>query len=98
MPQSFSITAVGIAEQQNTIVKMYPNPVKDKLTIESTIMYTEVTIIDITGKQTTCNMNEMQHTGSIYTIPMDKLRLKKGIYFIRLESVTGYEYQKFVVE
>ena len=98
MPQSFNITAVGIAEQQNTLVNMYPNPVKDKLMIESTITYTEITIIDITGKQTSCNMNEMQHIGSIYTIPMDKFGLKKGIYFIRLESDSGYEYQKFIVE
>jgi len=66
-------------------VKIYPNPVKDELKIESgNLTIKKVEILDITGKVVGNSSNVSA--------------LSQGIYFVKLETDKGTVTQKFVKE
>ncbi len=93
--------AVNTGNKENKeerVFMLYPNPVSDKLYIETKHQVNNFTIIDISGKQIQVSPNDVEQNGNQFTIPIDKLGLRKGIYFIRLESDSGFDYQKFIVE
>ncbi len=96
--QSVIVNAVGLDETEKLIGKLYPNPASDKLYIETKSQVRNFTIIDISGKQIQVSPNDVEQNGNQFTVPIDKLGLRKGIYFIRLESDSGFDYQKFIVE
>lgn len=96
--QSVIVNAVGLGEEEKLSIQLYPNPVKDKLYLKTETEVNTITILDITGRQIPIDKNEIEHQANLYTIPLDRIGLKKGIYFIRLTSDSGSGYQKFVVD
>lgn len=89
---------MGLDETNSLIRRLYPNPVHEKLYIETKQQLNSLTIIDITGKQTNLNLTEIKQDPTHLVVPIDKLGLRSGIYFIRLESDNGFDYQKFIIE
>jgi hypothetical protein len=81
---------VDISEikQQRTELKIYPNPVKDFLSIESKEIIEEVLIYDIKG-------NLLRNESSKY---FSVSNFKSGIYFIRISSNSQVIYRRFVKE
>lgn len=92
------VNAVGVEEEKGLIGNLYPNPVRDKLYIETKQQLHSLTIVDITGKQTILDLTEIKQDPTHLIVPIDKVGLRSGIYFIRLESDNGFDYQKFIVE
>jgi len=77
--------------QSNQKFNIYPNPTKDKITIDGNI--NQIKIIDITGKVLIAKET------SINTTTIDVSQLVKGLYFIQYRNVTGeVKTEKLVVE
>lgn len=74
-----------------TGVKVYPNPAKDVLNIQSDIeVLTKVSITDLNGrvvKEVSNNLSQISLSG-----------LAKGIYMVTIESATAKKVEKLIVE
>ncbi len=80
----FSTTPVGIKENYKNIeVRVYPNPVKDKLVIESEAFdqSTTLTMTDLLGKEIL-----KQNSINSKTETVDVSMLLPGIYFLRINA------------
>ncbi|MEO5570993.1 MAG: T9SS type A sorting domain-containing protein [Bacteroidia bacterium] len=83
----------GISEQNQTeTITIYPNPVKDELTISGLPGEKEIVIKDILGKEIYRN----QFSNS--TIQLPTSNFQKGIYFIEINTGTKVIRKKFVKE
>ena len=86
------INTVGIAENDALTVSIYPNPVSDKLTIETSEPVKMVEIYSINGallaKQVNCSEK----------IEINVANYAFGTYMIRLTTDNGVEIRKFVKE
>ncbi|MCQ2603375.1 MAG: T9SS type A sorting domain-containing protein, partial [Clostridia bacterium] len=80
------------AVEENLVgnVNVYPNPVKDILTVEAS-EYQNVAVYDLAGK---CVME--QPVDGVLNIDMSQM--EKGIYFIRMNNENGTVTRKVVVE
>lgn len=99
--QSFTITKATAVDEENKILEqliVYPNPVKNELTFESDQQVKSILITDLTGKQITIPLDNIRHYSNAYTVDIERCQISKGIYFIRVESDQGIQYQKFIVE
>lgn len=95
------IVNTGITENGNQTtdpVSVYPNPTSDKLYVETNMKVHTFRIMDITGKQTVIDPTEFKQDPTHFVVPIDKLGLRSGIYFIRLESENGVDVKKFIVQ
>lgn len=86
LPVIFTITitasTIGITDLQQYSYTIYPNPVKQILTINSPTILKNITIIDVLGK-VELNKNVNNITESI-----DLSNLQSGIYFLTVNGVT----------
>ncbi|MES2559072.1 MAG: T9SS type A sorting domain-containing protein [Bacteroidota bacterium] len=101
LPSSFAIVSVGVNELTSDKhgLNVYPNPVNTQLTFESVHKVTNVAIIDITGKLVQVSPEALAHPDSkTYLFDFNRLGLKKGIYFLRVETDQNTLYQKFISE
>lgn len=101
LPSSFSIVSVGVNELsgKGQTLNVYPNPVTSQLTFESVNPVTGLTIIDVSGKATTIAAESLSHSDAkTYSFDFNRLGLKKGIYFLRVETGQETLYQKFIAE
>lgn len=80
----------GVEENVADNVNIYPNPVKDILTIEASD-YQNVEIYDLTGK---CVYE--QTAGGVINIDMSQMT--KGIYLVKMNNENGTVTRKVVVE
>ena len=86
-PLDFS--PIGIDEIDNSLVKIYPNPATDQLTIELPSEIYDVTIFDMAGKI-------VFNQKSASTIKVNLSRLNSGIYLIKLSCAGKVENFKLV--
>jgi len=78
----------GIVEIESAGIKIYPNPVKDELRIESNgLTIKKMEILDITGK-TIVNLK----SGKVINVSA----LPSGIYLVKIETDNGVVTRKFV--
>jgi polyhydroxybutyrate depolymerase len=84
------ITPTAVAEKELSKIAIYPNPVLNRLTIESEELIESVTILDLIGKVL------MNKTTNFKTI--DVSVLAKGIYFLKLTTKNTELVKKFVKE
>lgn len=85
---------VGIKERSDVDVSIYPNPVKDALTVETTSeSLAQIFITDISGKRVydSGKIHALQHTIQTASFPA-------GIYLLRVESEAGIAVRKIQVE
>lgn len=93
MVDDFKVTATTLSSASFTLtgVKMYPNPAKDVLNIQSDIEeLTKVSIADLNGrvvKEVTNNLSQIS-LGN----------LAKGIYMVTIESASAKKVEKLIVE
>jgi hypothetical protein len=79
-----NIGSISVVKNEN--IKIYPNPVKDELRIESGDLKIEsVEILDLSGKK-------------ISTNSIDVSPLPQGIYFVKLETEKGIVTKKIIKE
>ncbi|PHR36952.1 MAG: hypothetical protein COA38_01075 [Fluviicola sp.] len=83
---------VGVEEISNIDLAMYPNPVSEVLTIESSVLIEKVRMYDSNGKMISSMLTKSQFV----TIPI--AGLQNGVYFVHLETTSGLiEKRRFVV-
>ena len=74
----------GIVELSSAI-NIYPNPVSDKLVIESEVNVEEVSVYNVNGQQTTVNGQQTSSTGMV----IDVTNLNAGVYFVKVVTDNG---------
>jgi len=85
------VGGVGINELSKASVNVYPNPVKDMLTVEASSTIKEVTVINFVG-QTILNQKPDAQTAVINTS-----ELKSGVYNLKIKLEDGYINKKIVI-
>ena len=79
-------------EEMNVSFNVYPNPVNDKLVIETEATIESVTIYTVTGvmvgQQTTVNGQQ--------TLSIDVTNLNGGVYFVKVVTENGEAVQRFI--
>ncbi len=90
-----SLSAFNNAEEQTFEAKIYPNPAKNKLTIETDLLNekAQVSIINILGA-TVINQTMPRGTQSA---TIDLLNLNAGVYFVKIQTETGKQLVKRLV-
>ena len=80
---------IGVQENEESTLRLYPNPASDMLYLESQIESGQVTIFDLTGRKV--------HQGEYQTtIPVDQLT--DGMYFLSITTNEGQVInQKFLI-
>ena len=74
-------------EEETAEFNIYPNPVEDKLNIETEVEILEVTIFDVYGRQQT-TVNSQQS--------MDVTSLNSGVYFVKVVTTEGEVVKRIV--
>ena len=93
----FSILAgTGTNEIVQNTIKIFPNPVKNILNIESKNNISSVQIFDLFGKEIFNKILEKE-TQNIQLAITD-LHIPKGIFLVKLQSQAGIETQKIIIE
>ena len=85
-PFSKSGSVLGITNQSSVNLNIYPNPVKDVLTIEGN--YTSVDVFDMFGKLV---------LSSEYTKNINVSTLANGIYMLNIITEKGIQTQKITI-
>jgi hypothetical protein len=91
----FNPNVMAVFEHENeTSVQLFPNPVRNELTIETNLMVYQIELVDSFGRV----LRTIQPTKSAYTI--DTSALPEGLYFIKvLDMKNGIlKVQKIVKE
>lgn len=93
----FSILAgTGNNEIVQNTIKIFPNPVKNILNIESKNNISSVQIFDLFGKEIFNKIFEKE-TQNIQLAITD-LQIPKGIFLVKLQSQAGIETRKIIIE
>lgn len=74
----------------NNLFKIYPNPGRDLIYIESELEIKQIEILDINGKSV-LNINNYYSLAGINT-----MNLNAGIYFLKIQSEEGFAIKKWV--
>ena len=81
----------GIAELASSL-NIYPNPVNDKLYIETEVEIEEVSIFDVYGRNQNLRNSESQNL----RISVDVTNLNSGVYFVKVITENGEVVKRFV--
>lgn len=79
--------SVGLAELGGTSIKLYPNPAKDRLTIEAEYELVSITLTDVLGRK-----YEVDKFAKSTKIEIEVSSLSAGSYFIEAKDVKGNIY------
>ncbi|MCL1932702.1 MAG: T9SS type A sorting domain-containing protein [Candidatus Azobacteroides sp.] len=90
-------TNTGIRQIEEPEIRLYPNPAKGQVIIETSGLYelARISISDITGR--TIKTFQQGNTGSM-KIPMDVSELGKSLYIVKLYTANQSYSQKLIVE
>jgi hypothetical protein len=76
--------------------KIFPNPAKNLLNIESNNNITSIQFFDLMGKEILNKVPEKQTQN--LQINLSEILIPKGIYFIKVQSLEGFVTQKLIIE
>ena len=93
-PEQPEVPEEGIEELSSSI-NIYPNPVKDELTIATEIRVEEVSIYDIYGRLC-CRDASNASTSTMDTFNVSVQDLENGIYFINIKTDKGNIVKRFI--
>ena len=82
---------VGVSENTASF-NIYPNPVNDKLYIETEVEIEEVSIFDVYGRNQNLRSSETQNL----SISVDVANLNSGVYFVKVVTNDGEIVKRFV--
>lgn len=88
--------AAGTNEINENTAKIFPNPAKNLLNIESKNDISSVQIFDLMGKEIFNKTIEKQTQN--LQINLSEILIPKGIYFIKVQSLEGLVTQKIIIE
>ena len=88
---SYALITVGIEETNEYLFRIFPNPVSNVLTIESTVEFNQIRVFSNSGQI----VLDEQVTALNYLI--DVTKFEKGIYFISLDTKKGKVIRKITV-
>lgn len=86
------VITVGLHEEKNQMIKVYPNPVEDQLTIEGILTNWNYEIIDVSGQTIKTGLLKP----ALNRIPLEDLN--SGVYFIKMNSGDQYYNHKIVIK
>ena len=84
----------GIEDKLANNVSIYPNPVKDRLYIETESEIEDIVVFDIYGKSQNLRISESQNLN----ISIDVSNLNSGVYFVKINTANGNIVKRFVKE
>ena len=85
----FSFVEGDAIEEMTTSLSVYPNPVNDRLYIETETEVEEVIVYDVYGRQQS-TVNGQQ------TLSIDVANLNSGIYFVKVVTTEGEVVKRFI--
>ena len=85
----FSFVEGDAIEEMTTSLSIYPNPVNDRLYIETETEVEEVVVYDVYGRQQS-TVNGQQ------TLSIDVANLNSGIYFVKVVTTEGEVVKRFI--
>jgi heat shock protein HslJ len=83
-------TILAVDNTVNNDFKVYPNPAKDILNIETSIKIDKINVYDASGKM----VKTLQNIGKT----MDVSRLKNGVYHLEIFTDKGKFYEKILID
>lgn len=83
---------VGITELNAETISIYPNPVKETLTVSAPYGQKNITLYDVTGKQI------LSVTGSEEKVNIKLPAIAPGVYYLQIEHSTQKAYHKIIVD
>ena len=86
------VSTLGVGENSGNTMTLYPNPVKDKLTVEAKEAINKVEIYNLVGTLVYSQKN------CASKVEITTAELQSGIYFIRLMTKNAAETRRFVKE
>ena len=86
------IDTTNVISNYENRFNIYPNPVKDELTITTEVRVEEISIYDIYGRRT--NVYSLQSTDFVHNLNV--AGLNSGIYFVRITTEDGEIVKRFV--
>ena len=86
VPVTLDVVGVGINEVEKTAVMIYPNPVTDKLNIQTNGTILNITVSDFSGKTIYKGVSQS----------IDFSNLSKGVYTVKVETAQGISTSKFI--
>lgn len=96
-PNGFTVNlAIGMNEITEITTKIFPNPAKNLLNIESKNNITGIQIFELMGKEILNKIPE-KLTQNLQ-INLSEILIPKGIYFIKVQSNEGFITQKLIIE
>ncbi|MBR0324099.1 MAG: T9SS type A sorting domain-containing protein, partial [Bacteroidales bacterium] len=81
---------VGLEELSSSI-NIYPNPVKDKLYIETDVEIEDVVVYDVFGRQQDNKTTQQQDN-----VTIDVSKLDAGVYFVKIKTAEGENVKRIV--
>ena len=84
----------GIEDKFANNVSIYPNPVKDRLYIETESEIEDIVVFNIYGKSQNLRISESQNL----SISIDVSNLNSGVYFVKINTANGNIVKRFVKE
>ncbi|MFZ4798535.1 MAG: T9SS type A sorting domain-containing protein [Bacteroidia bacterium] len=90
------LAAAGTNEIAENTTKIFPNPAKNLLNIESKNVISSIHIFDLMGKEI-LNKTLEKSTQNLQ-LDLTQIEIPKGIYFIKVQSLEGVVTQKIVIE
>lgn len=88
--------AAGTNEINENTTKIFPNPAKNLLNIESKNNITSIQVFDMMGKEILNKLPDKQTQN--LQINLSEIQVPKGIYFIKIQSLEGFITQKLIIE
>lgn len=82
--QDFAPIVTAINNLSASTIKVYPNPVNQLLTIETSGKYKTISVINVAG-----NIQKIIDCRNIANVQIDMEALVPGVYFIRLQGTDG---------
>ncbi|HEX9981331.1 MAG TPA: T9SS type A sorting domain-containing protein [Flavobacterium sp.] len=86
------VNELGVNDFNQSVIKIYPNPTKDNITISSTTDLKEVIVRDISGKKL------LQKPCGVTVTQLDLQSFSEGIYFLEITSASRHETFRIIKE
>lgn len=80
-------TPLGISEPERKVIRIFPNPATNELTIDTDLVISEISVFSVTGTL-------LMRLQGVNTIPVAKLQ--SGLYMLHITSGNGTEVRKFL--
>lgn len=85
-----NFTVLSIEDVRLSQTKIYPNPARDTLFIESATALNGITTLDVAGKQVYTSDKDLRQ--------INVNHLSKGMYFLKLESENSHFLKKLIID